>query len=650
MHRLVLTIVAMFIALPWAAASEPEVKTSLERTRIYEGESVGYHVTISNVKDPPAPNLKSLEADFAVVPQNRNSFNRFEHQEVDGRVTKDGWHYEQRFNYQITPRRVGTIEIPAPTVEIDGRVYRGQPLTLQVRGADQQDTVRMTIRTSRETVYPTQPFAVTLSVAVKALPPPYADMNPVGPIVLAAIRSPPLLEIPWAGDEKLPKGLEPKMNWRQWLQSLENGGGGFSVNGINVIIGFDRRLLTFQPEPQRVRLADRSGKEADYWQFDFRREFVPKRIGRYSFGPANLHGAQVAEVVEGGHATTENVYAVAKPVVVEVRDVPAEGRPACYIDAVGTFRLSADLEPKKVKTGDPMTLALTLEGEGTLDSATPPELAKLPAVADHFKIYDATDQTRGKQRRFVYSIRPRDADIKEFPPIAAAYFDVDAGRYVTLQTEPIPIEVTKAVQLAGRDIVAGRLPSGGKEVELRQGGIFANIADPAQMVGEPIRPEHWLFGAGGLAGVYAALALGVGRWRRLHGDPALVRRRAALGQAKKQLRRAAADFAAGRTNEGADGVLAGLRGLVADMLGRPVAGMTSTDACRLLETCGAGPELVERLRGLLDACEAVRYGGSAGGSASLGRDAQRLLRPLHAALRKRSRHTPCADARNGGAA
>ena len=501
----------------------------------------------------------------------------------------------------------------------------------------------MQIRADRNSVYPMQPFTITLSIAIKALPKPFDDRNPVG-----VQDSPPVLEIPWAADDRLPDGVQPTTDWRRWLGPMQNERGtGFNVNNLgNVVMTFSGlRRSAFLPPVEKVRLPDKSGPPTTYWRFEVRRTFVGKKIDRYTFGPANLKGAFATALDESGRPVGENIYAVAKPVVVEVQDVPLEGRPDCYIGAVGTFRLAAELEPKSVKTGDPMTLTLSLEGEGTLDNAAAPDLKKIPAVAQHFKIYDATEQAKGDVRRFTYSLRPLDAKIKEFPAVPAAYFDVDSKQYVTLRSEPIPIEVAEAAHLGSRDIIAsaGGLPGKPAELEAHRGGIFANITNPSQLGDDSIRPERWLAGLGGLAAAYAVLAFGVGRWRRISGDTALLRRRAAVGVAKRRLRAASSDFAARRMCEGADQVLAAALGLVADVFGLPAAGMTSVEACRQLETAGIEPELVRRLRSLLDTCETVRYGASSDASESLGRDAEKLLRRWPPRFGRKS--SPCFRSR-----
>ena len=579
--------------------------------------------------------MKALAADFQVIPMGQQSLDSRSITIING-VRSEEVHKGRQYNYRLTPKRTGTLTIPAPTVEIDGRQLRGEELTLVVRAPEEQDVVRMEIRADRNSIYPMQSFTVTLSIAVKALPKPFYDRNPVG-----VQSAPPLLQIPWAIDDQLPQGLQPKLDWRRWLGAMENQRGmGFNVNNLgreSVFSLLNQQRSAFMPNYEKVGLPDKSGKETTYWRFEFRRTFVAKAIGSYTFGPGSLKGTFATELNEAGQPIGEDIYAAAKPLTVEVRDVPLEGRPDCYIGAVGVFHLAADLEPKNAKTGDPMTLTLTFDGEGTLDNATAPNLGAIPAIAEHFKVYAPTEQAKKDQRQFTYSLRPLDAEVKEFPAVPAAYFDVDAKRYVTLRSQPIPIEVTKAMRLASRDIIAsgGQSAGGAKEIEARQGGIFANITDPGQLSDDSIRPERWLAGVGGLAAGYVALAFGVGRWRRLSGDTAMLRRRAAVGVARRRLREASSHFAAGRTREGADHALSALLGLVADMLDLPAAGMTSAEACRQLESAGVAPDLIGRLRSLLETCEGVRYGASDDGSASLGREADKLLRTLAGVLRKK---------------
>ena len=127
----------------------------------------------------------------------------------------------------------------------------------------------------------------------------------------------------------------------------------------------------------------------------------------------------------------------------------------------------------------------------------------------------------------------------------------------------------------------------------------------------------------------------VGRWRRVHGDTALLRRRAAVGVAKHRLGEASREFAAGHATQAAEHILDALLGLIADTLGLTSAGLTSTEACRQLESLGVDAALIGRLRLLLDTCEGVRYGVSVDSAGTLGHEGDSLLRELTAALKRK---------------
>jgi tetratricopeptide (TPR) repeat protein len=631
MQRVFLTLITALAVASTAAAESPSLQVKVSPRKIYEGESFQYSVLVDHAQNPGKPDLSALAADFDIAPLGEQSLNSTFTSFTNGKTTTES-HFGRQYNYRLTPKRAGTIEIPGPTATADGQTIQGKAVTVIVQSAEQQDVVRMEIRCDRATVYPLQPFTVTLSVNVRALPSPYEDKNP-----LTVQQSPPVLQIPWAFDEKLTKDLKPSMPWQQWLGALENQRGqGFNVNGLasgTVFSMLNEERIAFLPSSEKVRMPDKSGKDTEYWHYEFRRTFTALKIGPMSFGPASLKGDFATEVSDG-RVQGETIYAVAKPAVIQVEDVPREGRPDSYINAVGTFRFSAELEPKRVRTGDPMTLTLMVAGEGMFDTATAPDLKKLPQVADHFKIYDATAQTKGNRRLFTYSIRPLDADIREFPAVPAAYFDVDTKKYVTLQTQPIPIEVSKAVPLSERDIVTSSRSSGrGQDLKASREGIFANVTDTARLGDQSVHVERWLLGGGALGGTYLALALLVGVWRRAHSDPALSRRRAALGVAKARLSKASAEIASSHATQGAEHVLDALVGYVGDMLGLVEAGLTAAEACRKLESVGVDAEVVGRLRAILETCEGCRFGASVSASQDIGREANAILDELAAALK-----------------
>jgi hypothetical protein len=609
-----------------AAQDEPELLVQVGRERIYEGESVQYQVVLQNVQDPKPPKLVGFD-DFEVRSLGESDSRSFSM--MNGQVTQV---VRRAYNFVLTPKRPGTLQIPAPVAEVDGRVLRGHPLTLEVVAPSEQDWAVLEITADRDRVYPMQPFAVRLTVAVKGLPEPFAERNPV-----TVLRRMPGLSIPWADDDQLPAGLEPQQPWQQWLGSLQSGRGGFSVNEIPGRSLFSG-LLEFLPEPRRTKRKQRSGQEADYWEFDFARTFTPHELGPLTFGPVTLKGVFVTEVDSDGQATTEDVYAIAKALLVTVQDAPATGRPDSYIHAIGKFTVENTLVPEEAKVGDPLTLTLTLRGQGTLDAARAPDLTRRSEVTSRFRVYEATEETRDGARRFTYSLRPLQAGETTFPAIPISYFDVDKEQYVTLRTRPLPIKVTQAEQMRGDEIAKAATPGDAdKSLGVREDGILANVTDLGALRDQSVRPGRWLIYLAVLSVTYIGVALVSRPLRRYFGDAALQRRRAAPGRARQRLRAAEAELAAGRRREGAEQLGSALIGLVADVSGRDEAGMTSREVDQELSSLGIADELRRPIGALLETCDGARYGASADSVQGLSESAGQLLEELIRALKRDKR-------------
>ena len=276
-------------------------------------------------------------------------------------------------------------------------------------------------------------------------------------------------------------------------------------------------------------------------------------------------------------------------------------------------------------------MTLTLSGDGALDHAKAPDLAKFPLIERHFRIQEVNEQTEGNERRFVYTLRAMDTELREFPPVTLSYFDTEERQFVSLRSKPVPIKLEKGGPFVDIDLAANKRR---QEAQARRGNIFGNITEIEALSNQTVQPDMWLLGLLGLALAYGAVALAVGRLRRYAANTAFMRRRRAPRTAIRQLRAAVVDLDAGRVREGADRVRVALLGFAADVADIASVGMTPADACRQLETLGIAPELIERLRGLLQACESVRFGASAGLSDSLGRDAEALVQAIAAYLKK----------------
>src|SRR5262249_50602109 len=173
-----------------------------------------------------------------------------------------------------------------------------------------------------------------------------------------------------------------------------------------------------------------------------------RRLGTYAFGPATLKG----QLIDGFNRrdrtlTVKPVFAVGRAVHLTVKDAPAEGRPRSFGGGFGRFEIAAAVAPMRAHVGDPLTLTLSVTGDGNLEELAPPDLTALAEFVRSFKIYEATAETKGGARTFTYSLRPLAASVKEVPPVPFAWFDVAREKFVETQTKAIPLEVIEAEKL-----------------------------------------------------------------------------------------------------------------------------------------------------------------------------------------------------------
>ena len=132
---------------------------------------------------------------------------------------------------------------------------------------------------------------------------------------------------------------------------------------------------------------------------------------------------------------------------------PLPQRPANFSGGVGKFNISASLDKKEVKAGEPITLRVVVGGIGNL------KLLKQPMVnfPKDFDKYDAkvTDKTRltanGVEGNMVYDFLavPRNQGSYTIPSVELTYYDTGKNAYKTIKTQPFKVEVEKGDGTAG---------------------------------------------------------------------------------------------------------------------------------------------------------------------------------------------------------
>jgi len=591
-----------FLSLPLVAA-DVTLNVQVSRQTIYIGESVNLNISVEGAdQDVSAPDLSKLSrAEVQFLGSHSNS--RSSISVINGRVRREI--YQGRiFVYQIKPLEKGSFQTGPIRVTVGSKSYQHPGVTLEVTGVEQQDFVIASVSGSSTAILVEEPFTITLSVAIADLPERYAkDNEPIFP------NAPPHLSVDFLDiNRQQEAGLKgPDLN--QFLNGLIDQSGrqpSFSLNNyqsrdmMNMGAFFDGD--PFQPRPIRFRLPvirkKINGKS--YREYTMTLNYVASKEGEFTFGPLTFKGKIIEGVNEAQQAIAQDVYAIGPAVTVRVTPPPDEGRPECFIGAVGRdVEATAALDASSCKVGDPLTLTLEIKGGVSISNMRTPILGLQQELTRDFRVYDENvkSETLPNGKRFTYQVRPLREGTLEFPPVKIGYYNSERRAYEILKTQPLPLQAKPTTQIATASGPVTNEKGLQEDQEPQPCGI---TVVPLPKMNDALLPEHrtmlLLFFTGPLA---CLLVLLVNPLRRLRGNLK------AYSRTTGALRRA--QSACGKAKDSA-GLLQTVRAYLAERLGL-VSGkaLTPGDSAQTLIAHGVREELALQLHALLVQLEESLY-------------------------------------------
>ncbi len=149
------------------------------------------------------------------------------------------------------------------------------------------------------------------------------------------------------------------------------------------------------------------------------------------------------------------VHLKSSPVKITVLPLPEEGKPADFGGAVGNFTMNGKLDKTDITTDDVLTYKLTITGSGNLKLFEAPSMS-LPNGLSAFDP-QITDTITGRtttisgSKIITYTITPKTPGDYTIPSMSFSYFNPQAGKYVTLNTEPVNVHVKQGKRIKGND-------------------------------------------------------------------------------------------------------------------------------------------------------------------------------------------------------
>ena len=296
-----------------------------------------------------------------------------------------------------------------------------------------------------------------------------------------------------------------------------------------------------------------------------------------------------------------------------VRPLPQAGRPASFVNAIGSgFAIDVQASRTVVSVGDPIELTVRLRGDGALAGLSLPPLASAGLPPAHFGVTGSnpvgTVDDDAKSKTFVVTARVKSAEVREVPPLEFSYFDPVAGEYRTVASQPIALSVGSAQLVGVADVVAAPvaapLPASADAGTAASSlatllGADMSLSTPAQTFAEPLSENLHRALLGTLYGVPCLAAL-FAFWLARTGDSRQHGR--TLRQALRQVEDALGSGAPAR--EAAPAIATAMRRL-AQAAGADLSASAST--LERLETSAFDPSaaaqavdqaIVEELRGV----------------------------------------------------
>jgi oxygen tolerance protein BatD len=505
---------------------------------------------------------------------------------------------------KLAPRREGQLKIEPARVTYKGRAYTTQPISIRALAPGQTPAPKARAQAGPPPPLP-DPFAEDGSLD------PFQDMHPQSrDLVLRASID---RERPFVGQQ---------VTYSLYLLARIN------VSGIDKLQL--PRLDGFWSEeieaPQQLVGEARIIDGVPYRAFLLRkRALFPLRPGKVQIDPAEV------EVMTGFGMlfSRSSTRRASQPVTVDVQPLPDARKPAGF-DAgnVGSWTLTASVDPVAVAVGQPVTLRLVAQGRGNVRNLALPKLGQIPGL----RSYDATmsdkesiEQGQVTGTRTVEQLLvPERTGAIEIPSLAMDVFDPAQKSYRGVHTDPIRLDVHAgpANASSGTQVPAQNLLAAGGLRPIRLRMTRASVEPPPWTEG-----WFWPLLAAGPVAV-AALA-GTGRLRRaLARDPAEERVKKARSAARARLRGAEALLEEQRRGNASASdfhaeVARALTGYLADKQGIAVAGLTREELGRELLARGHLPGTVRAVLGVLDECDRARF---APGGADLATQEARLER------------------------
>ena len=350
---------------------------------------------------------------------------------------------------------------------------------------------------------------------------------------------------------------------------------------------------------------------------------IPQRQGAVTIDPSEIVCLVNIRVSSGGSSIFDGFFddyrtvrkkVTSRPVTVNVAPLPS-GAPASFAGGVGDFRISASVSKDSLKTHEAASLLVTITGNGNVSLLEAPKVNFPPDM----EVYDTKVSEKidkggvSGSKYYEYPFIPRSHGDFVIEPIKYSFYDVNRKEYVTLETEPISLNVARGNEVDNGGMVI-TAPSQKDVKNLGSDIRFISVKSP------DLKAKGVFFVGSALFWILVVLIFVIAfvTWMALRkiaarkADVVGTKNRKATKMALKRLALAETFLKQNLYTAFYEELHKALVGFISDKLNISAADFSRERIAESLKEGNVGEEYITSFIGLLDACEFARYSPSAG--------------------------------------
>jgi len=439
-----------FLLAASSHADGPRMSAVVDKTSLTMNDNLTLTLTFSgqrvDVQRPNLPPVPGFRVTFSGQSQNYSFIN--------GAISS-----EVAYTYILEPQAPGSYTIPAFSVPSGGETLSSDPISVQVLSASSRPSIPKETSRSDPVVEGAKNIFVETVVDKRT---------------------------PWVGESMV-------LRFRLYNRLPLAGAPQYQPADTT---GF----LNEDIPPQKNYQAGRDG--LNYQVTELTTALFPTAAGRYTIGSASLQvgvpqrsrsSDPFASFFDDMMTQVRPLTLRSDPISVTVRPLPDAGRPGGFRGDVGRYKITAKLDRAQASVHEPVTLTVTLSGEGNIKALSNPGL---PVLSD-FKVYETLtslniskegDRLRGS-KVFTTVLKPQASGDLKIPPFVFSFFNPETATYQTVQTSPLSLRVLPSDKAS--PVLEG--PTAFEDVQVL-GQDIRFIKTPDRLRSAPSRLSPWTLG------------------------------------------------------------------------------------------------------------------------------------------------------------